>query len=94
MADQVEAGLDEAGRPTATLPSWQLVRISLYWLGLCAVMGGITALLGNRLVAENFVPLSEQGDALFKMTALGAFIAMLVQPTTRSRAGAGASRTS
>jgi MFS family permease len=81
MADQAEAGLDEAGRPTATLPSWQLVRISLYWLGLTAVMGGITALLGNRLVAESFVPLSEQGDALFKMTALGAFIAMLVQPT-------------
>ncbi|HYN48404.1 MAG TPA: MFS transporter, partial [Candidatus Nanopelagicales bacterium] len=72
---------DELGRPTATLPAWQLVRLSLYWLGLPAVMGGITAPLGNRLVAESFVPLSEQGDALFRMTALGAFIAMLVQPT-------------
>jgi len=81
MVDQAAAGVDEAGRPTATLPAWQLIRLSLYWLGLTAVMGGISALLGNRLVAENFVPLSEQGDALFKMTALGAFIAMLVQPT-------------
>lgn len=81
MADQASSDVDEFGRPTATLPAWQLVRLSLYWLGLSAVMGGITALLGNRLVAESLVPLSEQGDALFRMTVLGAFIAMLVQPT-------------
>jgi MFS family permease len=81
MADGAAAGVDAAGRPTATLPAWQLVRLSLYWLGLTAVMGGITALLGNRLVAESFVPVAEQGDALFRMTALGAFIAVLVQPT-------------
>jgi len=81
MADQAVAGVDAVGRPMATLPAWQLIRLSLYWLGLTAVMGGITALLRNRLVAEEFVPLAEQGDALFRMTALGAFIAMLVQPT-------------
>jgi MFS family permease len=81
MADGPAPGVDASGRPTATLPAWQLVRLSLYWLGLTAVMGGITALLVNRLVAEEFVPLSEQGDALFRMTALGALIAMLVQPT-------------
>jgi len=81
MADEAAAGVDAVGRPTATLPPWQLIRLSLYWLGLSAVMGGITALLGNRLVAEEFVPLAEQGDALFRMTALGAVIAMLVQPT-------------
>ncbi len=81
MADRAAAGVDEVGRPTATLPSWQLIRLSLYWLGLSAVMGGITALLGNRLVAEKLVPLNTEGDALFRMTALGAFIAMLVQPT-------------
>jgi MFS family permease len=81
MADGAAAGVDAAGRPTATLPAWQLIRLSLYWLGLTAVMGGITALLGNRLVAESFVPVAEQGDALFRMTALGAFIAVLVQPT-------------
>ena len=81
MAAQAAAGVDAVGRPTATLPNWQLVRLSLYWLGLSAVMGGITALLGNRLVAERFVPEAAQGDALFRMTALGAFIAMLVQPT-------------
>lgn len=81
MAEQAAAGVDALGRPTATLPAWQLIRLSLYWLGLTAVMGGITALLGNRLVAEKLVPLSEQGDALFRMTALGAVIAMLIQPT-------------
>ena len=81
MANGAAAGVDAAGRPTATLPAWQLVRLSLYWLGLTAVMGGITALLGNRLVAESFVPVAAQGDALFRMTALGAFIAVLVQPT-------------
>jgi MFS family permease len=75
------AGVDAAGRPTATLPAWQLIRLSLYWLGLTAVMGGISALLGNRLVAEELVPLAEQGDALFRMTALGALIAVIVQPT-------------
>jgi len=81
VADEAAAGVDAGGRPTATLPGWQLIRLSLYWLGLTAVMGGITALLSNRLVAEEFVPLAEQGDALFRMTALGALIAMLVQPT-------------
>ncbi len=81
MADQAAAGVDAVGRPTATLPAWQLIRLSLYWLGLSAVMGGITGLLGNRLVAEQLVPLNTEGDALFRMTALGAFIAMLVQPT-------------
>ncbi len=81
MAGEAVAGVDAEGRPTATLPARQLVRLSLYWLGLTAVMGGIAALLGNRLVAESLVPVSEQGDALFRMTALGAVIAMLVQPT-------------
>ncbi len=81
MADQAVAGVDEVGRPTATLPNRQLIRLSLYWLGLTAVMGGIAAILENRLVAEGIVPPNTEGDALFRMTAFGAFIAMLVQPT-------------
>ncbi|HSW43065.1 MAG TPA: MFS transporter [Patescibacteria group bacterium] len=80
MADEAAAEIG-AGRPTATLPARQLVRLSLYWLGLTAVMGGISALLANRIVAEDLVPLAEQGDALFRMTALGALIAVVVQPT-------------
>ncbi len=81
MDDRATTGVDEVGRPTATLPAWQLVRLSLYWLGLTAVMGGISAILANRLVAEALVPPNTEGDALFRMTAFGAFIAMLVQPT-------------
>lgn len=80
MTDEAAAEVG-GGRPTATLPARQLVRLSLYWLGLTAVMGGISALLANRLVAEDLVPLAEQGDALFRMTALGALIAVVVQPT-------------
>ena len=36
-----EEGLqDAAGRPTKRLPIGQLIRISLYWLGLSAVWSG------------------------------------------------------
>lgn len=44
-------------------------------------MGGISGILGGRLQFEGLVPVGTEGDALFRMTALGAGIAMLVQPT-------------
>ncbi|MFH0751019.1 MAG: MFS transporter [Chloroflexota bacterium] len=81
MADLAAVGSDVSGRPTATLPKLQLVRLSLYWLGLTAVMGGISGILGGRLQYEGLVPAGTEGDALFRMTALGAVVAMLVQPT-------------
>ncbi len=68
-------------RPTARLPNLQLIRLSLYWLGLTAVMGGISGILGGRLQYEGLVPAGTEGEALFRMTALGAVIAMAVQPT-------------
>jgi MFS family permease len=81
MAGGVTNGDTSDARPSATLPRLQLVRLSLYWLGLTAVMGGISGILGGRLQYEGLVPAGTEGDALFRMTALGAVIAMLVQPT-------------
>ena len=60
------------GRPTAPLPGLQLVRLSLYWLGLTAVMAGVSQILASRLQYEGLVPAGTEGDALFRMTALGA----------------------
>jgi MFS family permease len=69
------------GRPTVPLPSLQLVRLSLYWLGLTAVMAGISWLLAGRLQFEGLVPRGTEGEALFRVFALGTVIAMVVQPT-------------
>jgi MFS family permease len=73
--------VDAAGRPTATLPTLQLVRLSLYWLGLSAVFAGIGGILAGRLQFEGLVPPNTEGIALFQMTIAGAIIAMIVQPT-------------
>jgi MFS family permease len=59
----------------------QLVRLSLYWLGLTAVFAGIGGILAGRLQFEGLVPKGQEGEALFQMTVLGAVIAMVVQPT-------------
>jgi MFS family permease len=73
--------VDAAGRPTATLPTLQLVRLSLYWLGLSAVFAGIGGILAGRLQFGGLVQPGDEGKALFVMTAFGAVIAMVVQPT-------------
>jgi MFS family permease len=74
--------LDE--RPTASLPLAQLVRLSLYWLGLSSIFSGITAILGGRLEFEGLVQPGSEGSALLQMTAFGAVIAAVVQPTVGS----------
>jgi len=74
--------LDE--RPTAALPLAQLVRLSLYWLGLSSIFAGITAILGGRLEFEHLVPAGSEGSALFQMTAFASLIAAIVQPTVGS----------
>jgi MFS family permease len=74
--------LDE--RPTASLPLAQLVRLSLYWLGLSSIFSGITAILGGRLEFEGLVQPGSEGSALLQMTAFGAVIAAVLQPTVGS----------
>ncbi len=69
------------GRPTKALPIRQLVRMSAYWLGLTCVFGGVTPILSGRIKFEGIAPPDQAGGALFEVTACGAVIAMLVQPT-------------
>ncbi len=73
--------LTSDGRPTVRLPVTQLVRLSLYWLGLSSIFSGLTAILGGRLQFAGLVAKGEEGGTLFALTVGGAVIAMLVQPT-------------
>ncbi len=73
-----------AGRPTATLPRPQLVRLSLYWLGLSSIFAGLTNILGNRLQFTGLVAPGTEGTTLFQLTIGGSIVALLVQPTVGS----------
>ncbi len=93
-------GIDDAGRPTGLLPVGQLVRLSLYWLGLSAIFSGLTAILTGRLQFAELVPKGTEGLAYVQMTVLGSLIVAVVQPTVGSLSDytvsrwTGASRTS
>ena len=71
------------GRPATRLSAGSLVRISLYWLGLSAVFIGLNQILTGRMEAGLLGPdvKREVGGTLFRLTAAGAVIAALVQPT-------------
>ncbi len=70
------------GRPTEHLPTRQLLRMSLYWLGLSSIFAGLGFILTGRLVFEGLeVDEFAAGQTLLKMTILGALIAIIVQPT-------------
>ena len=70
----------DAGRPTALLPLGQLVRLSVYWLGLVAVVQGIGITLQERITV--LVPdTSIQYTTLGALQVAGIVIAVLVQPT-------------
>lgn len=69
--------LDE--RPTRELPRWQLVEISLYWLGINLVIGGAEFVLQPRI--EAMVPVDSVGAANWLITLVGMVVAVLVQPT-------------
>jgi len=70
-------------RPTSLLPLSQLLRLSVYWLGLIAVINGIGVILQERI--KDLVP-----DATVQYTTLGVIqgagviIAVLVQPMAGS----------
>jgi MFS family permease len=70
------------GRPTALLPKRELIRLSLYWLGLSSIFAGLVFILGARLEFDGLVPdKTEAGRTLFLLTIAGALIAVVVQPT-------------
>jgi MFS family permease len=78
------AALDEGSRPTRTLPLGQLIRLSIYWLGLSSIFAGLHDILTGRLQFEGLVTKGHEGEALFGLTVFGALIAMAVQPTVGS----------
>ena len=75
---------DVTGRPTTFLPMRELVRISLYWLGLSSIFAGLSTIMAGRLEFTGLVNHNDAGRALFLVSISGAIIAMLVQPTVGS----------
>jgi MFS family permease len=91
-AGVVEWSDEDAARPTEALPLRQLLQISLYWLGINAIMGGIGIALQERV--PGMVPLGEKGTYLALAGFLTLGVNIVVQPTvgmisdyTRSRWG-------
>jgi MFS family permease len=76
-----EAGADAGARPTALLPIPQLVRISLYWLGLTAIDAAVGLFITNRLEFDHFVPQENVGTTLFLVGIGGSIVGIIVQPT-------------
>jgi MFS family permease len=75
---------DEGARPTATLPNGQLVRLSLYWLGLSSVFTALNIILGGRILFEGLGDEAMKATTLFILGFMGTIIAVLVQPTIGS----------
>ena len=76
-----EAIPDIGARPTALLPIPQLVRISLYWLGLTAIDAAVGLFITNRLEFDHFVPQENVGTTLFLVGIGGSIVGIIVQPT-------------
>ncbi len=85
-SDASAAGGSEADgdRPTLDLPRTQLVRLSLYWLGLSSIFTGLTAILSGRIQFAGLAAKGSEGTTLFALNVTGAIIAALVQPTVGS----------
>jgi MFS family permease len=75
---------DEGGRPTASLPNGQLIRLSLYWLGLSSVFIGLNNILGGRILFEGLGDETMKATTLFVLGFMGTIIAVVVQPTIGS----------
>jgi MFS family permease len=75
---------DGAARPTALLPRGQLIRLSLYWLGLSSVFIGLNNILGGRILFEGLGDETFKATTLFILSVMGTVIAVLVQPTIGS----------
>jgi MFS family permease len=69
---------EEAARPTQPLPFRQLAQISLYWLGINSIMGGIGVAVVERVSA--WYP-ADKGFYLALQGAVIVWVNILVQPT-------------
>jgi MFS family permease len=84
---QAPAGAGDGDRPVTELPRMQLIRLSLYWLGLSSIFIGVSQILSGRIQFEKAGPLyspGSEGSTLFALTVAGALIAAVVQPTIGS----------
>jgi hypothetical protein len=70
---------EEAARPTVALPFRQLLQISVYWLGINAIMGGIGIAVQERI--PDLVPLGEKGTYIAIQGFAILWVNILVQPT-------------
>jgi MFS family permease len=75
----VEWSDEEAARPTQALPLRQLLQITLYWLGISSLQGGIGIAVQKRLPA--MVPAGETGTYIAVQGILILWVNILVQPT-------------
>jgi MFS family permease len=83
---------DPGARPTKLLPNGQLVRLSLYWLGLSAIFPGLTNILSGRIIWDGLGDPVYRATTLFVLNVVGTAIAVLVQPTIGSISDYTASR--
>jgi MFS family permease len=85
IADAGAAGataLDDQGlgaRPTERLPFGQLLQISLYWLGINAIMGGVGIAIQERI--PHLVPPDQKGTYIAIQGFAILWVNILVQPT-------------
>ena len=72
---------EEGARPTALLPLSNLLRISLYWLGLTAIDAAVGLFVTNRLEFDGLVPKDQVGTSMFVIGIGAAIVGIIVQPT-------------
>jgi MFS family permease len=70
---------EEAARPTVPLPFRQLLQISVYWLGINAIMGGIGIAIQERI--PDLVPVGQKGIYIAIQGFAILWVNILVQPT-------------
>jgi len=70
---------EPAGRPRRQLPLRQLIQLSIYWLGLSMIFTALdTVVLPERL--RELVPAGSANLAVGVISAIGAIVAIVVQP--------------
>ena len=72
---------DAGARPTELLPIPQLLRISLYWLGLTAIDAAVGLYVTNRLEFDGLVPKDDVGKSMFVIGIGAAIVGIIIQPT-------------
>ena len=69
----------ETARPTERLPLRQLFQLSIYWLGINSIMGGLGVVVQKRIPA--LVPAPWDGPAIALQSVLTMLMAAAIQPT-------------